>query len=129
MKPEDLIKKYPKMFPKNEKREFVYLLPFGFENVWIEYVDKLMRCIQNYIDQNEHLKIPQVHVHQIKQKFGMMRFYTDGGDKIVHGMIWFAEYYSQYICEKCCLPGTLKENKMSWYMTLCDKHWKENNKE
>jgi hypothetical protein len=31
-------------------------------------------------------------VHQVKSKFGSLRFYIDGGDDAVHGMIRFAEY-------------------------------------
>jgi hypothetical protein len=39
---------------------------------------------------------PKVTIAQIKSKFGGLRFYVDGADDAVHGMIQFAEY----LCEK-----------------------------
>lgn len=125
MKVDDLIKKYPKMFPVDENGKFTHLLGFGFEDVWLKHLDTLMSCIQNYIDNNDHLKVSQVRVHQIKEKFGGLRFYFDGGDETIRGMIWLAEYQSQFLCERCYKPGILKENKRGWYLTLCKSHWKK----
>ena len=39
---------------------------------------------------------PKVTIAQIKSKFGQLRFYVDGADDAVHGMIRFAEY----LCEQ-----------------------------
>ena len=39
---------------------------------------------------------PKVTIAQIKSKFGGLRFYVDGADDAVHGMIRFAEY----LCEQ-----------------------------
>ena len=41
-------------------------------------------------------EIADVKIAQIKTKFGGLRFYIDGGDEQIYGMIQFAEY----LCEK-----------------------------
>lgn len=41
-------------------------------------------------------EIPEVKIAQIKTKFGGLRFYIDGGDEQIYGMIQFAEY----LCEQ-----------------------------
>lgn len=47
---------------------------------------------------------PKVTIAQIKSKFGQLRFYVDGADDAVHGMIRFAEY----LCEQ---ESKKKKNK------------------
>ena len=110
------INKYPKMLTLEEDGRFSVCV--GFEPVWLDLIDELMDCIQSYIDNNKHLNISQVRIHQIKEKFGNLRFYYDGGDETIHGMVWFAEYQSQFICEKCGKPAELKETH-GWYRTIC----------
>jgi hypothetical protein len=43
---------------------------------------------------NKYLKkeIAEVKIAQVKSKFGGLRFYIDGGDEQIYGMIQFAEY-------------------------------------
>lgn len=41
-------------------------------------------------------EIPEVKIAQVKTKFGGLRFYIDGGDEQIYGMIQFAEY----LCEQ-----------------------------
>jgi hypothetical protein len=43
---------------------------------------------------NKYIKkeIPEVKIAQVKTKFGGLRFYIDGGDEQIYGMIQFAEY-------------------------------------
>lgn len=129
-----LFKKYPKLFPKEERKDPMQsLMCFGFEtgDGWVDLIDSLCSCIQTYIDNNQHLKLPQVVVEQVKEKFGGLRFYTRGGDTLIHGMIWFAESLSFSICEECGKKGIFKKSKTrNWYYTLCNECWvkKENDK-
>jgi hypothetical protein len=60
---------------------------------------------------------------QVKEKFGTLRFYTSGGDRLIDGMIWFAESMSGKICETCAKPGKLRNS--GWIVTLCDEHQTE----
>lgn len=66
-----------------------------------------------------------VRVMQIKEKFGGLRFYIDGGDECIRGMIQMACAMSLHICEDCGNPGRMRSD--NWYRTLCDEHSKQNN--
>jgi hypothetical protein len=65
----------------------------------------------------------QVVATQIKEKFGTLRFYYDGGDDYVDGIVRMAESMSSVTCETCGNPGT--QTYGGWIKTLCDKHREE----
>lgn len=67
--------------------------------------------------------VPQVVVRQIKEKFGGLRFYYDGGDQRIMGMVSMAESWAHHSCEQCGAPGTQRSG--GWIRTLCDKHEQE----
>lgn len=60
-----------------------------------------------------------VVLEQIKEKFGLLRFYYSGGDDHISGLVDMAEEMSGYICERCGNSG--KVRKQGWMITLCDK--------
>lgn len=60
---------------------------------------------------------------QIKEKFGGLRFYVDGGTTEHHNYISFAEALSNRTCEVCGAPGEHRND--GWVKTLCDAHHKE----
>lgn len=64
--------------------------------------------------------IPQVVAVQVKEKFGGLRFYVDGGDEVTHAYITMAESMSGVTCEACGAPG--KTGGRGWIRTLCVKH-------
>lgn len=65
-------------------------------------------------------RIPQVVAEQIKEKFGTLRFYYEGGDTFCAGVISMAEQMSSNICEVC---GTYGETGGKGYIrTLCVVH-------
>jgi len=64
--------------------------------------------------------IPQVVAVQVKEKFGTLRFYFNGGDDHIDGLVAMAEGMSSVTCEECGVPGKLR--KGSWVQTLCDQH-------
>jgi len=112
---------YPKMFAN----------PYGGFAVgegWWPILEALCANIQNHIDwQNKnhekHPVVPQVVVEQIKEKFGGLRFYYQGGDDNVHGMVRMAESWAATCCEECGAPGIRRGG--GWIRTLCDKHEEE----
>jgi hypothetical protein len=67
--------------------------------------------------------IPQVIAVQVKEKFGTLRFYVDGGNEVTHAMINMAESMSARTCEKCGAPGKLRGK--TWLYTACDEHTEE----
>jgi len=124
-------------------------LTWGIEtgNGWFFLLDALCRQIQNHINQhNDWIKeygkkyydkckkekkkcnikktdlqpIPQVVAVQIKEKFGMIRFYYNGGDNIISGMVRLAEELSDRICEDCgVMNETVVNTGKGWVRTLC----------
>lgn len=68
-------------------------------------------------------KVRQVVASQVKEKYGTLRFYTNGNDEYVDGLISMAESMSARTCETCGSPG--KTRRGGWVRTLCDKHAEE----
>lgn len=65
-------------------------------------------------------EVPQVVVEQIKEKFGGLRFYYQGGDDTIDGMVRMAESWAARSCEECGNVGTRRDG--GWVRTLCDAH-------
>ncbi len=118
---------FPKMFVNRNADKTQTAMCWGFDcgDGWYDLIYTLCETIQRYIDQNSgpDREIPQVVVDQVKEKFGTLRFYTTGGDRLTRGMIWFAESMSSKLCETCGEPGKLQTG--GWYYTACEKHIKE----
>ena len=89
---------------------------------WWPILEKLCSNIQSHIDwKNKQSEIvPQVTVAQIKEKFGGLRFYYDGGDEHINGMVRMAEAWADASCEECGSPGKRRDD--GWIKTLCDHH-------
>ena len=106
---------YPKMFSE----------PYGGVGVdsgWWPIIETLCANIQSYINwkNKESEVVPQVVVAQIKEKFGGLRFYYDGGDDKIRGMVTMAEAWADHHCETCGAPGKTRHG--GWIKTFCDTH-------
>ena len=64
-----------------------------------------------------------VDVHQVKEKFGGLRFYAGYCSEELQQMIEDAEKASYVTCETCGSPGRLRGG--GWIKTLCDEHANE----
>ena len=121
---EKLCEKYPKMFVNRHGNMQTTAMCWGFEcgDGWYNLLDTLCGTIQSYIDNNSHpgREIPQVVVEQVKEKFGTLRFYYQGGNEMITGMTWLAESMSGRICEDCGSIGQRRGG--GWVKTLCDAH-------
>jgi hypothetical protein len=106
---------YPKMFADRYGG-------FAVGAGWWPILEALCANIQSHIDwrNRESETVPQVVVEQIKEKFGGLRFYYQGGDEQVHGMVRMAEAWADASCEECGAPG--KSRNGGWIRTLCDQH-------
>lgn len=149
MRPEldaQLCERHPQIFAQRwaDAEPSNALVCFGIEcsDGWYDLIDVLCSSIQNHIDSTmEHRRwamdhnhkkdiddrprdvpdqVPQVVAHQIKEKFGTLRFYSTGGDDVTNGMISMAENLSARTCERCGAPG--KSRGGVWIRTLCDQH-------
>jgi hypothetical protein len=62
---------------------------------------------------------------QVKEKFGGLRIYCQGGDMdAIDTIVRQAEDTASHICEECGEPGRM-ESHNGWYKTYCEKHHKE----
>jgi hypothetical protein len=61
-------------------------------------------------------------VCQVKEKFGELRFYTNGGGENHYKIISKYENMSVKTCEVCGKPG--EQRGGGWITTLCDEHVK-----
>lgn len=68
-------------------------------------------------------KVNWIYVEQIKEKFGGLRFYFQGGDERIDGMVTMAEAWAARTCETCGDKGERRHG--GWVRTLCDKHEQE----
>ncbi len=113
--------KYPKLFSQ----------PYGGFAVgpgWWPILETLCNQIHHHVEWKQNQKekyqqgegCPDVTVAQIKEKFGGLRFYYDGGDDTVDGMVRMAEAWADRTCEECGHPGTRRSG--GWIRTLCDTH-------
>ena len=125
MKTEDLINKYPKIFQPyvgNPNGINWHGVPEG----WLPIIDKLCGCMQLYIDnhvtysKDGEYKPQQVTCSQMKEKFGGLRFYTNGHDQVVEGMINMAEHLCDYTCQDCGSEEDLGITS-GWITVLCRK--------
>lgn len=64
-------------------------------------------------------KPEDVEVHQVKEKFGGLRFYVGGAPEEYHRLIDQVCNESYSICEWCGEPGTA-DDRYYWLLTLCD---------
>ena len=127
-----LYEKYPKIFRQKDLPMTETCLCWGLEcgSGWYTLIDKLCGYLQFHIDHNKH---PQIETVQVKEKFGTLRFYTDGADDFQNGAIGFAESMSAEICEDCGSTDNVTRTT-GWIMTKCakclaeyDEHMKKNN--
>ena len=89
---------------------------------WWSIIASLCAGIQHHIDWKNRQSpvVPQVTVTQIKEKFGGLRFYYDGGDDEISGMVTMAAAWASHACEECGSQGVLRHG--GWLKTLCDTH-------
>jgi hypothetical protein len=124
---EALCKKYPEIFRDRHGDMRTTAMCWGFEcdDGWYNIIDSACAQIMNraYNNRLNNVKFPEVIATQVKEKYGTLRFYYNGGDDYVDGVVSMAESMSERTCEVCGAPGELREG--GWLRTLCDQHVKE----
>ncbi len=110
---------FPQLFQPLEVREDMVksCMYWGFEcgEGWFKIIYDLLNDISK-------LNVPVV-ITQVKEKYGTLRIYHDGGNADVEALIDKAESLSSKTCEVCGRAGKLSGK--GWYNTLCDLHVKE----
>ena len=118
-----LCDRYPKIFAQRHASPRETLMCWGFscDDGWFTLIDRLCDFLQFHLDHNNRDgKIPQIVAVQVKEKFGTLRFYYQGGNDYMRGAVAFAESMSSRICEITGEPGSLHKSG-GWYKTLSPK--------
>lgn len=136
-----LCEKYPKIFRDRNAPMSETCMCWGFSHGdgWYNIINGLCATIQSHVDWAEKRRawevekgqagecgyprtphVEQVVATQVKEKFGGLRFYYDGGDDYIRGAVSMAETMAAITCEECGKPGELRTG--GWMRTLCDEH-------
>ena len=126
-----LCEKYPRIFVEREKSPRESCMGRGFEcgNGWMFIIDSLCHQIQEHIDwhnkyakQRKEARIPQFVATQVKEKFGALRIYNDGGDEYCQGLVDMAATWSWNTCELCGNGGKrLVGHTTGWIGSVCEE--------
>jgi len=120
-----LCERYPRILVNRHPIPQTPAMCWGFEcgDGWFNILDQLFKIIQQHIDLKAKAgkEVTQVVAVQVKEKFGGLRFYYDGGDEKIFGMVRMAEAMSYKTCETCGNPGELKNE--GWMKVCCPAHW------
>lgn len=112
-------KKFPALYPKN--------FEFECNDGWFRILLWLSRYLEMYIDQQNKMAeknpqyyqpVKQVVARQIKQKFGTLRFYYEGGDEHIKSIIEYTEFISGYICEETGNTNDVGYNRKGYIQVL-----------
>jgi len=119
----ELFEKYPKIFRQKDLPMQETCMCWGIEtgDGWYNIIDML--CLQiewhtaHNLKKDEDSDLVQVEAVQVKEKYGTLRFYYNGGNEFIHGLVSMAEGMSGRTCEECGAPGT--QNNTGWIKTQC----------
>jgi hypothetical protein len=104
---------FPDLYHENQ-------LPYGFECLdgWFDLIHGLSEKIAEYISAQGPFQ--DFSVVQIKQEFGSLRYYVEGADETIRGLIRDAEEQSKTLCEMDGQPADgLYVCAPRWYRYLC----------
>jgi hypothetical protein len=102
-------------------------LAFECGDGWFDLLYDLSKKIQKLIDKGKISK--DFNVHQVKEKFAFLRYYTNFSTDELDKLINQAEEQSMITCEQCGKSGKVKDIGGHWYMTLCNSCFNKINKE
>ena len=91
---------------------------FGFEcgDGWYDLIDSLCRQLQKTTDKYGD---PQIVAFQVKEKFGTLRFYINGGTDNQYKIIDEFEKISSKTCEECGSEKNVSLYNEGWLYTRC----------
>lgn len=123
-KQETLYVKYPKIFRQKDLSPMQSPMAEGItcSDGWFELLDLLCLDVQDHVDQSG---CEQFEAAQVKEKFGELRFCSDGGDSVTDALVSKAERDSCTICERCGSKEHVTTKGPGWIVSWCDKCRKE----
>lgn len=112
---EKLVKDYPLPFA-NSRCKYMACGPG-----WEVLLRRLIVAIHMHLQAKPKIA-KNFAINDIKEKFGSLRFYYDGGDAHIEKLVEEAEFWSARTCDVCGQPGILAGQH--WLQTVCPEHKK-----
>jgi hypothetical protein len=115
-----LVSEFPSLFRGVNKPKTESLMCYGcaHDDGWFDIIYSMCKAIDNHV---RNSKEPiDYKFTQIKEKFGILRVYGNGGDEFISGVIRMAEQMSSSTCEYTGRPGKLRSSGV-WLKTLCEE--------
>lgn len=87
---------------------------------WLDIIDEASKKIESYSNKkiSEDSTFKGFVAHQVKEKFGGLRFYVSKHDAVIDEIIIEAEKACAKTCETCGNPGTVRRG--GWLKNRCD---------
>ncbi len=111
--------------------DFHFTWPYGHEDDLERGIDRIKSQVgPGWSDLLKRLVIDLIalgwdgEIHQVKEKFGGLRFYTGGLTEEMDARVRQAEEEASKACEACGAPGLIRSNG-GWMMCRCDGCWKK----
>jgi len=107
-----------------EKYKSMLQLHYGIScgNGWVGLLDRALLKIQRYLEwKSRYGNNPPLEftISTIKEKFGGLRIYFEGGDEYISGIIGFVEDFSYSICENCGTNQNVGRTN-GWIRSICE---------
>ena len=113
------IARFPLVFgPIDQLQPLISYQGIAVHDGWIPLLDQLC-CVLTDVIRADQLSFQAT---QVKEKFGQLRFYAQGGTARTRALIDAAELRSGTICEGCGDTSYLR-NRGGLITTICDSCW------
>ena len=133
MKPQVFIKTLRKLYKTQPYSNFLRkILPWKWLIAWetaIYHIDReaALKCVGPGWSSLIHEAYDMIDLHrpfgvsvsQVKEKYGSLRIYINGGGTILFDALDEILNKSTMTCEKCGKPGSTRWD-LGWVLTLCD---------
>ena len=108
-------------YPRTQIKSKFWRIVFQKLNHLFRYQKRIYKFLNKFKRKlkKENLPAPHVDIVQVKEKFGSLRFYINGGDDYIYGMIDLAENMSYRTCETCGSTKNIVQTTRGWISTIC----------
>lgn len=129
----ELVESYPFLLPRNVFTDKL-IEGYNYEHTWYDDLEKgwqigfgefLLEDLKEALTKTNFLN--DFRFHQIKEKYGTLRLYTNGVPKEVQNVLDKYEFISQCICVRCGSPNACIVDNYGWYQPLCRDCWDKAN--
>jgi hypothetical protein len=92
---------------------------WGFEcgDGWFDLIKRLSERLKEISERTGD----DIQAEQVKEKYGTLRFYINGGDEEAYKTIDKAERESEHTCELCGNNAGRLTEQFGWWRVLCQK--------